>query len=125
MTLKQLVASDLNLDRNVRCLVKDNVISFDLTAFQSKFIKSFLEIFKEHPFCLSYSENHIDMSLDMDDPQDQKISQDGFVSPWQNLQPMFLEPAQWDTPIPTGREEELLNLFVNGMLAEIKKKNGL
>ena len=125
LTLKQLVQSDMNLDKELTFPITGKTMSIDLTKIKSKFIKSFMCSFKEHPMCLTHSKVHIDMMMDEEDSQDAEFLRVGFVSPWQNLQNMFLEPAQWDTPIPTGREEELLNLFVNDMMAEIKKKNGL
>ena len=125
LTLKQLLQNDLNLDKDVICQINGSIMQIDLGKFKSKFIKSFLSIFKEHERCLTYSDNHIDMSLDMADEQDVAFMEQGFVSPWQNLQPMFLEEAQWDTPIPKGREEEFLDLFIEDMLKEVKKKNGL
>ena len=126
MTLKQLVASDLNLDKDVVCkVVSGSIMQIDLGKFKSKFIHGFLSIFKEHERCLTYSDTHIDMSLDMADEQDQQISKAGYTNPWENLQQMFNEPAPWDTIIPEGREEEFLDLFIEDMLKEVKKKNGL
>ena len=126
LTLKQLLQNDMNQDKDVVCkVVSGSIMQIDLGKFKSKFIHGFLSIFKEHERCLTYSDTHIDMSLDMADEQDQKISQDGFTNPWENLQPMFNEPAPWDTPVPAGREEELLDIFINGMLTEVKKENGL
>ena len=109
MTLKQLVASDLNLDKDVVCPISGTTMSIDLTLFKSKFIKSFLCSFKEHPMCLTHSKVHIDMMMDEEDSQDVAFMKQGYVSPWENLQPMLNEPAQWDTIIPEGREQEFLD----------------
>ena len=125
LTLKQLVQSDLNLDKDVTCPISGTTMSIDLTLFKSKFIKSFLCSFKEHVMCLTYSDNHIDMMMDQKDPQDVALMQQGCVSPWQNLQPMFLEEAPWDTIIPEGREEEFLGIFIEKTLAAVKQQNGL
>ena len=126
LTLKQLLQNDMDQDKDVVCkVVSGSIMQIDLRKFKSKFIHGFLSIFKEHERCLTYSDTHIDMSLDMTDEQDQQISKVGYTNPWENLQPMFLEEAPWDMPIPKGREEELLNVFIEDMLKEVKKKNGL
>ena len=125
MTLKQLVASDLNLDKDVICQITGTTMSIDLTLFKSKFIKAFLESFKENVNCLTFSDNHLDMHMDREDPQDAVFMQKGHVSPWQNLQPMFNEPGQWDTISPEGREQELLDLFIEETLTFVKQQNGL
>ncbi len=125
LTLKQLVQSDLNLDKDVTCPISGTTMSIDLNNFKSKFIHGFLCSFKEHVMCLTYSDNHIDMMMDQKDPQDVALMQQGYVSPWQNLQPMFLEEAPWDTVIPAGREDEFLNLFIEKTIDAVKQQNGL
>ena len=125
LTLKQLLQNDMNQDKELTFPITGKTMSIDLTKIKSKFIKSFMCSFKEHPMCLTHSKVHIDMMMDREDPQDAVFMQQGYVSPWQNLQPMFLEEAPWDMPIPKGREEELLNVFIEDILKEVKKKNGL
>ena len=125
LTLKQLVKNDMNQDKELTFPITGKTMSIDLTKIKSKFIKSFMCSFKEHPMCLTHSKVHIDMMMDEEDSQDVAFMKQGHVSPWQNLQPMFLEEAPWDMPIPKGREEELLNVFIEDMLKEVKQQNGM
>ena len=125
LTLKQLVKNDMNQDKELTFPITGKTMSIDLTKIKSKFIKSFMCSFKEHVMCLTYSDNHIDMMMDPLDPQDVALMQQGYVNPWQNLQPMFNEPGAWDTIIPEGREEELLDLFIEETIDVVKQQNGL
>ena len=125
LTLKQLVQSDLNLDKELTFPITGKTMSIDLTKIKSKFIKAFFLGFKEHPMCLTHSKTHIDMMMDEEDPHDAEFLRVGYVSPWQNLQPMFLEEAPWDTVIPAGREDEFLNLFIEKTIDAVKQQNGL
>ena len=125
LTLKQLVKNDMNQDKELTFPITGKTMSIDLTKIKSKFIKSFMCSFKEHPMCLTHSKVHIDMMMDEEDSQDVAFMKQGHVSPWQNLQPMFNEPGQWDTIIPEGREQELLDLFIEETLAVVKQQNGL
>ena len=125
LTLKQLVKNDMNQDKELTFPITGKTMSIDLTKIKSKFIKSFMCSFKEHPMCLTHSKVHIDMMMDEEDSQDAAFMKQGYVSPWQNLQPMFLEEAQWDTVIPAGREDEILNLFIEKTIDAVKQQNGL
>ena len=125
LTLKQLVKNDMNQDKELTFPITGKTMSIDLTKIKSKFIKSFMCSFKEHISCLTFSDNHIDMHMDEEDSQDAVFMQQGYVSPWQNLQPMFLEEAPWDTVIPAGREDEFLNLFIEKTIDAVKQQNGL
>ena len=125
LTLKQLVKNDMNQDKELTFPITGKTMSIDLTKIKSKFIKSFMCSFKEHPMCLTHSKVHIDMMMDNNDAQDVAFMKQGHVSPWQNLQPMFLEEAPWDTVIPAGREDEFLNLFIEKTIDAVKQQNGL
>ena len=125
LTLKQLLQNDMDQDKELTFPITGKTMSIDLTKIKSKFIKSFMCSFKEHPMCLTHSKVHIDMMMDEEDSQDVAFMKQGYVSPWENLQPMFLEEAPWDTVIPAGREDEFLNLFIEKTIDAVKQQNGL
>ena len=70
LTLKQLVKNDLNKDKELTFPITGKTMSIDLTKIKSKFIKSFMCSFKEHPMCLTHSKVHIDMMMDEEDSQE-------------------------------------------------------
>ena len=125
LTLKQVLQNDMDQDKELTFPITGKTMSIDLTKIKSKFIKSFMCSFKEHPMCLTHSKVHIDMMMDEEDSQDAEFLRVGYVSPWENLQPMFNEPAPWDTIIPEGREQEFLDLFIEETLTLVKQQNGM
>ena len=125
LTLKQLLQNDMDQDKQLTFPVVGRTMSIDLSQIKSRFIREFFAVFKEPPMCLTFDESHIDMFMDENDEQDAGFMQQGYVSPWANLQPLFNEAADWDQLIPEEKQSMALQTFIEGCLQKVREDNGL